>query len=113
MKRNVEGILTDYKKCTENIIEILKKSDFDSLQNEMKIRQCILDKLIFNDDKKAEARNVYRKLDIGKVENEAESLMKEKTLSIKEKLKDISVKKTASNAYGNIGGSAKIFSKKI
>ncbi|NLU09257.1 MAG: sugar porter family MFS transporter [Clostridiales bacterium] len=113
MERNSGEILTDYKKCTEDIIEILKKGDFDSLQDKMKIRQGILNELISNNNKKIEARKVYEKLNIEETENEARKLMKEKTLSIKEKLRNISVNKTASSAYGSVGNSAKIFSKKI
>ncbi|WP_294182001.1 hypothetical protein [uncultured Clostridium sp.] len=113
MKRTVEEIMTDYKNCTENIIDILKKDDFDSLQDNMKIRQNILDKLISNDSKKEEARKIYKKLDIGRIENEVEKLMEEKTSYVKKKLKNISINKTASSAYGNVGNSAKIFSKKI
>lgn len=113
MKRTVEDILMNYKSCTKNIIEILQKNDFDSLQDEMETRQCILNELISSNDKKYEAREVYKKLNISEVENKVGSLMKEKALLIKKKLKNISVNKTASSAYGNIGSSAKIFSKKI
>ncbi|MCH3964324.1 MAG: flagellar protein FliT [Clostridium sp.] len=112
MKRTVENILMDYKNCTRDIIEILKKDDFDSLQNKMKTRQCILEKLISNKDKN-QAREIYKKLNIREVESEAGRLLKEKASSIKEKLNNISRNKSASSAYGNIGSSAKIFSKKI
>lgn len=113
MTRSVEEILTDYKKCTEDIVEILKKDDFDCLQDKMKIRQCIINELISHTDKKGEARKIYEKLHLGEIESEAEELMKKKALLIKGKLKNISRNKTASSAYGNLGNSAKIFSKKI
>lgn len=113
MKRTVEEILVDYKKCTEGIVEILEKDDFASLQDKMKIRQSILDELISNNDRKVESKKIYKKLNISEIENEAVRLMKEKASFIKGKLKNISRSKTASSAYGNIGSSAKIFSKKI
>ncbi|MHC6179290.1 hypothetical protein ACYUJ6_05455 [Clostridium sp. JNZ X4-2] len=113
MKRIVEDILTDYKNCTKNIIEILKNDDFDSLQDKMKIRQCILNEMISQVDKKGEARKIYEKLHLREVERQAGELMKKKALLIKGKLKNISRNKTASSAYGHIGNSAKIFSKKI
>jgi hypothetical protein len=113
MKRTVEEILTDYKRCTEDIVEILEKDDFDYLQDKMKIRQCILNELISDNDRKVESKKIYEKLNIREVENEAGRLMKEKALFIKGKLNNISRNKTASSAYGNVGSGAKIFSKKI
>lgn len=113
MQRTVEQILTSYKKCTEDILELLKREEFDSLQAEMEKRQCILDNIISLGDKKNEVKKYYKKFGINDIENEARELMQKKAVLIKEKLRDISVKKTASTAYGNIGSSAKIFSKKI
>lgn len=113
MKRTVEEILVDYKKCTEGIVEILEKDDFASLQDKMKIRQSILNELISDENRKVESKKIYKKLNIGEIEDEAGRLIKEKASSIKGKLKNISRSKTASSAYGNIGSSAKIFSKKI
>ncbi|MBV4430587.1 hypothetical protein KM803_04465 [Clostridium tyrobutyricum] len=113
MVNSVEDILMSYKKCTEHIIEILKREEFDSLKDEMEKRQCILDNIISLGDKKNEVKNFYKKFAISDIENEARELMQKKAVLIKEKLKSISVKKTASTAYGNIGSSAKIFSQKI
>ncbi|WP_338433317.1 hypothetical protein [Clostridium tyrobutyricum] len=113
MLKSVEDILMSYKKYTENIIEILKREEFDSLKDGMKKRQCILNELISKTDKKSETKKIYEKMNIREIEKEAQELMKSKALLIKKKLNNISVKKTASSAYGNIGSSAKIFSKKI
>lgn len=113
MSRTVEEILVDYKECTEHIIELLKKEKFDSLKDEMKKRQFILDELISDKYNKDELKKFYRKFNINDIESKAEKFMKDKALLIKKKLKNISVNKTASSAYGNIGSSAKIFSKKI
>ncbi|WP_278381699.1 hypothetical protein [Clostridium tyrobutyricum] len=113
MVNSVEDILISYKKCTEHIIEILKREEFDSLKDEMEKRQCILNELISKTDKKSKTKKIYKKIDIREIEEEVQKLMKNKALLIKKKLKNISVKKTASSAYGNIGSSAKIFSKKI
>jgi predicted patatin/cPLA2 family phospholipase len=113
MQRTVEQILMSYKKCTEHIMELLKREEFDSLQDAMQKRQYILDELISNIDKKSETREIYNKMHIKKLEEETQKLMKNKAALIKEKLKSISVNKTASSAYGNIGSSAKIFCKKI
>ncbi len=52
MSRTVEEILLDYKKCTEYIIELLKKEKFDFLKDEMEKRQCILNELILEINKK-------------------------------------------------------------
>ncbi|WP_039655917.1 flagellar protein FliT [Clostridium tyrobutyricum] len=113
MVKNVEDILMSYKNCTEHIIELLKREEFDFLQDAMQKRQYILDKLISNIDKKSDTREIYNKMHIKELEEETQKLMKNKAGSIKEKLKSISVNRTASSAYGNIGSSAKIFSKKI
>lgn len=113
MVNSVEDILMSYKKCTEHIIEILKIGEFDSLKDEMEKRQYILNELISKTDKKSETKKIYEKMHIRQIEEEVQELMKNKALLIKKKLKNISVKKTASSAYGNIGSSAKIFSKKI
>jgi actin-related protein len=113
MIRTVEEILVDYKKCTEYIIELLKKEEFDSLQSEMGKRQCILNKLISEIDQKDEAKKIYEKIHIREIEEKTQELMQKKAILIKKKLKNISVNKTANSAYGNIGSSAKIFSKKI
>ncbi|MFC0905622.1 hypothetical protein ACFHWD_13075 [Clostridium sp. MT-14] len=113
MKRTVEEILNDYKKCTEDIVNALKKDDFDYLQDKIKIRQCILNELISDNHIKVESKKVYKELNISEIENEAGRLMKEKALFIKGKLNNISRNKTASSAYGNVGSGAKIFSKKI
>ncbi|MBV4418599.1 hypothetical protein KM800_04555 [Clostridium tyrobutyricum] len=113
MLKNVEDVLTSYKKCTEHIVEILKREEFDSLKGEMEKRQCILNELISETNKKSETKKIYEKMHIGEIEAEAQKIMKNKALLIKKKLKNISVNKTASNAYGSIGSSAKIFSKKI
>ncbi len=113
MKRTVEEVLMNYRKCTERIIQLLEKDDIESLQSELEKRQDTLNELISYADKKDETREIYKKLNIKKIENEARELMKQKALFIKEKLKNISKNKTASGAYGNIGNSPKIFSKKI
>ncbi|WP_058953757.1 hypothetical protein [Clostridium tyrobutyricum] len=113
MSRTVEEILVDYQKCTEYIIELLKKEKFEFIKDEMEKRQYILDELISDKYNKDEVKKFYRKFDINDIESKAERLMKDKALLIKKKLKNISVNKTASSAYGNIGSSAKIFSKKI
>ncbi|WP_017752662.1 hypothetical protein [Clostridium tyrobutyricum] len=113
MERTVEEILMNYKSCTKCIIELLKKEEFNSLQNEMEKRQYILDELISNSDKKSESKKIYEKMNIEEIEVEADKLMQNKALMLKKKLKDIAINKTASSAYGNLGSSAKIFSKKI
>ncbi|MCH4199086.1 MAG: flagellar protein FliT [Clostridium tyrobutyricum] len=113
MKRTVEEILVDYKKCTEHIIELLKREEFDSLRGQMEKRQCILNKLISDTDQKDEAKKIYEAMHIVEIEEETQELMQKKAILIKKKLKNISVNKTANSAYGNIGSSAKIFSKKI
>lgn len=113
MSKTVEEILLDYKKCTEYIIELLKKEKFDFLKDEIGKRQCILNELILETNKKSQTRKIYEKMHIREIEAEAQRIMKHKALLIKKKLKNISVNKTASSAYGNIGSSAKIFSKKI
>lgn len=113
MSRTVEEILVDYQKCTEYIIELLKKEKFEFIKDEMEKRQCILNELILETNKKSQTKKIYEKMHIREIEAEAQQIMKDKALLIKKKLKNISVNKTASSAYGNIGSSAKIFSKKI
>lgn len=113
MENTIEKILMQYRDCTVNVIEMLKKDDFDSAQNEVKKRQNILNEIISMDDKKEEAKMIYEKLKIKEIEREAAKLIKDKESNIKTKLKNISKNKTASSAYGNLGSSPKIFSKKV
>ncbi|MBV4428328.1 hypothetical protein [Clostridium tyrobutyricum] len=113
MVNSVEDILMSYKKCTEHIIEILKREELDSLKDEMEKRQYILNELISKTDQKNKTKKVYEKMHIREIETEVQKLMKKKAMLIKKKLKSISVSRNASSAYGNIGASAKIFSKKI
>lgn len=113
MEDIIEKILIQYRDCTINVIELLKKDDFDSAQNEVKDRRNILDKIVSMEDKKEEAKMLYEKLKVKESECEAAKLMKYKASKIKAKLKKISKNKAASSAYGNLGSSAKIFSKKI
>ncbi|MFU0784412.1 hypothetical protein [Clostridium sp.] len=113
MKRKIEEMLIDYKYCTIEIIEILKKDEFHRLENIMEKRQCILEELISDSSKKDEIKALYKKLNIENIENEARSVMKKKSIIIKRKLECIAKNKSAANAYGNKIRSAKIFSKKI
>lgn len=113
MEKTIEEVLIQYRNCTCEIIELLKKDDFDSVQIKVKNRRNILDEITSMSDKKEEAKILYGKLKIKEIECEAVKLMKDKASRIKAKLNNISRNKTASSAYGNFGSSAKIFSKKI
>jgi ATP-dependent DNA ligase len=113
MRNDIEKIVTQYRDCTVNIIDMLKKDDFNSAQSEVKNRRNILNKIVSMNDKKEEVKMLYEKLKIKQIEDEAAKLMRDKSSKIKLKLNNISVNKAASSAYGNLGSSAKIFSKKI
>ena len=113
MRNDIEKIVTQYRDCTVNIMDMLKKDDFNSAQSEVKNRRNILNKIVSMNDKKEEVKMLYEKLKIKQIEDEAAKLMRDKSSKIKLKLNNISVNKAASSAYGNLGSSAKIFSKKI
>ncbi|MBV4439515.1 hypothetical protein [Clostridium tyrobutyricum] len=113
MEKTVEEILMNYKNCTEDILKLLKREEFDFLQEKMEKRQCILNELISKTDQKDKTKKIYEKMHMREIETEVQKLMKNKAMFIKKKLKSISVSKNANSAYGNIGSSAKIFSKKI
>lgn len=113
MGRSIEDILVDYKNCTYEIIEVLKEEDTDSLSSKIDKRQSILDELICETSKKNEAKELYKKLNVGEVDGEAKKLMEKKALLMKEKLKSISRNRAANSAYGRGINSPKIFSKKI
>lgn len=113
MKKNIEKILEDYKNCTIDIINMLKIDDITLLNDKMNKRQCILDEIILDKDSKDEVKEAYEKLNIIEIENEVKNLMRTKALLLKKKLNAVSKNKIAVNAYGNVGNSAKIFSKKI
>lgn len=113
MERTVEELLKEYKNCTADIIDLLEKESFDSIEDKMTARQCVLNKLVSKSDKKSEARIFYNKLDIKEVEDKAQKLMEKKALTIKGKLNNVLKNKVASNAYVKGINSAKIFSKKI
>lgn len=113
MKNDTEKIVTQYRDCTVNIIDMLKKDDFNSAQNEVKNRRSILNKIVSINDNKEEVKVLYEKLKIKQIEVEAEKLVRDKASKIKAKLNNISINKAASSAYANLGSSARIFSKKI
>lgn len=113
MKNTIEEVLIQYRNYTCEIIELLKEDDFDSAQNKVKIRQNVLDEIISMSDKKEEAKMLYEKFKIKEIECEAAKLMKDKASKIKANINNISRNKAATIAYGNLGSSAKIFSKKI
>lgn len=113
MENDIEKILVNYRNSTFDIIGMLKKNDFDAVNEEIKKRQVILNKIISMPDKKDETKAMYEKLKIRETENEAAELMGSKLCEIKAKLSNISKNRVASSAYVNIGKSAKIFSKKI
>ncbi|WP_373844450.1 hypothetical protein [Clostridium sp.] len=109
----IKEILLTYRKCTINIIKLLEKDDFSSLQSEIDERQYSLNSLISFERQKEEAKEIYRELGIEELQTQAEQLMRTKSLDIKKKLGNISKNKRATNAYGGIGSRAVIFSKKI
>lgn len=113
MEKSIKDLLWEYKNYTVDIINLLEKESFDSIENKMIERQCTLDELVSKSNKKDEARIFYNELNIKEVEDKVQKLMKKKTLIIKEKLNNVSRNKTASNAYVKVTNSAKIFSKKI
>ena len=113
MENDIEKILVYYKNITDDIIEMLKKDDFDSVNDILKKKQDILNKITSMKGKKEDAKILYKKLKIRETENEATELMSSRLCQIKEKLSSISKNKVASSAYTNIGKYAKIFSKKI
>ncbi|RMC99076.1 flagellar protein FliT [Clostridium autoethanogenum] len=114
MEESIEKIWKDYRDCTVNIINRVKQEDFDSLDNEMRMRQEILNKIISMKENKDQAKKLYAEFQINKIERELELIMKQKMVMIKSKLGSISKNKKASTAYGGLGkGYATIFSKKI
>lgn len=113
MEKSIKDLLWEYKNYTVDIINLLEKESFDSIENKMIERQCTLDKLVSKSDKKNEAKIFYDELDIKDLEDRAQKLMEKKALIIKGKLNNVSKNKVASNAYIKRTNSAKIFSKKI
>lgn len=111
--KEIKKILLDYRDCTINIIDLLEKDDFDSLQSQIEKRQHRLNELVSFTEQKEEAKRIYKELQIQELQVRAEELIRIKSYDIKKKLGNISRNKKATNAYGKIGSGAAIFSKKI
>ncbi|AYD40710.1 hypothetical protein D4Z93_09275 [Clostridium fermenticellae] len=113
MDKELEDILIQYKICTGDIIELIENKKIDSVEDKIKCRQVLVNKIISMTDKKEEVRNIYNRLNIEKIEYKADKLIKDELHMIRTKLNDVSRNKTAANAYSRLGNSPKIFSKKI
>lgn len=109
----VKKIWLDYKEYTINVINLLKKDEFDNLEDEIEKMQLILNKLISFPEQKEESKKIYENLKIEELQNKAEEIIRAKSFYIKEKLEEISKGKRATSAYGKLPYGAAIFSKKI
>lgn len=114
MDEDLKEILTNYRACTLQIIEIIQNDKLDSLQKLIDDRQKLVDEVLNMACEKEEMEKVYKQLNLDELQSELNSLMSGKLSFIRNEMEKIAKSKIASNGYNQINNnSAKIFSKKI
>jgi len=110
----LKDILTKYRACTVQIIEVIENNNFDSLPKLIEERQNILDEALNMTYEKEKMKQIYEELKLDELQNELNSLMTGKLSLIKAEMEKIDKSKIANSVYnkGNYAN-ARIFNKKI
>lgn len=94
----MEELLKEYKRISEKILYEIMKDDLESVENSMKVRQDILNKLLqLPINKSIDIEKEFGILTVDK--RIAEELQKSK-LNIKEQIDEVKRQKVAESAYG-------------
>ncbi|AOR22907.1 hypothetical protein [Clostridium taeniosporum] len=104
-------IFNDYKEINLEIINSIKedKEDISLLEK----REEIIKKIFSLKLEKSEIKKIYKEKGLDILDKELEDVLKEKMLSVKEEIKQISKQKQANLGYVNANRSGNFFSTKI
>ncbi len=104
-------IFNEYKEINLEIINSIKedKEDISLLEK----REEIIKKIVFLNIEKSEIKKIYKEKELDILDEELENTLREKMLSVKEEIKNISNQKQANLGYVNANRSGNFFSTKI
>lgn len=103
MEENIRKTLTQYRDCTLQIIDILEKDDFESLEELIQKRQQVVDEVTKTTCMKEEMKLIYEELRLQQLQEKLKELMFKKIALAKDQFKEIAKKKTANNVYNRTG----------
>lgn len=106
-------MLTQYKKITLSIIEIVKAEEFEKLDDRLKERQLILNNISTIDYSKEELKELYLKYDIESLDKTLNSEMNIKKEDLMSKIKENKKRQVAMKGYNNLSARAIFLSKEI
>ena len=114
MNEVLQNILTNYRVCTLQIIEIIENDNLDSLKELIEDRQNLVDEALNTTYEKEEMKQIYKELKLDELQEKLNSIMSRKLSLIRNEMEKIDKNKMANSIY-NKGKytNAKIFSKKI
>lgn len=111
MEGNIRKILTEYRDCTVQIVNVLQKDRLEALDELIEKRQQLVDEALNTTFIKEEAKLINEELQLQQLQDEMNELMLKKMNLIKNKIQQIAKSKTANNVYNRTGFiSANIFS---
>lgn len=102
-----------YRQFTLNVIEMVKKEEYEKLDEIFQKRQLILDNINERGYQKEQLKMLYVKYDIGRLEKTLELEMKAQKEDLQEKIKENKKRQSAMVGYNNLGAKAVFLSKKI
>jgi len=98
-KNKLEALLLQYKALTVNLIELLEKDDFDSLERVFDLRQ----KVIFNIDKidfdSKYFKNVCKEIDLLPLQQRLTIMINKKKAVVKNEINNLEVTRVANKGY--------------
>lgn len=114
MNEKLIDLLSEYRECTLQIIEIIKNDTLDSLQELINKRQNLLDAALNTSIKKEKMNQIFIELKLDELQVKLNTLIANKISIIKCEMDKIAKAKMANSIYNKDNyNNAKIFSKKI
>lgn len=114
MPNDLTGCFEKIKNCSLEIIDILEKENYDSLESKLDERQELINsinKLAFT---KQEINAVCEKLKIMELSQRINDLINNKKVKVKELIKQNVIKQNANDKYNkNFYDSSHVFSRKV
>ncbi|WP_195509794.1 flagellar protein FliT [Clostridium tyrobutyricum] len=114
MNEKLMDTMSEYKQITFNIMYCIENEKFDDIDELFKRRQSIINSLSSIDYTKEESDEVVLKLELKKLECDAENIAHKKKFDISSKIKSFLNNKHANIAYNSgRAGNSMYFNKKI
>jgi hypothetical protein len=110
---NLEENFIKCRDITLNIIEIVKKEEYEKLEEIVKQRQLILDDIKIIKASKEELKKMYLQYNIDKLEKELTLEMKERRECLLQKIKGSQRRKVAVNGYNSFQAKAVFLSREF